>query len=59
MRETTQAVFEALAWVQVMLEGLLGDPHGVEKALREVNEVIESLKHGVAVDFKQKIRYQV
>jgi len=59
MRETTQAVFEALAWVQSVLEGLLGDPHGVEKALQEVNEVIEILKHGVAVDFKQKIKYQV
>jgi len=59
VRETVQAVPEALMWVQVMLEDLVNDPDGVRKALHEVEEVIESLKHGIAVDFKQKVRYQV
>ncbi len=52
MCESVQAVLEALMWVQVMFEDLVNDPDGVRKALREVEEVIESLKHGIAVDFK-------
>ena len=59
VRETVQAVLEALMWVQVMLEDLVNDPDGVRKALHEVEEVIDSLKHGIAVDFKQKVKYQV
>jgi len=54
MCESVQAVLEALMWVQVMFEDLVNDPDGVRKAIREVEEVIESLKHGIAVDFKIK-----
>ena len=59
MRETVQAVLEALMWVQVMLEDLVNDPDGVRKALREVEEALEDVKRGVALDFRQRLRATV
>lgn len=56
MREGTAAVFEALSWVQEMLDELLNDPKGIEKALNEVRDAIEDMKKGVAVDFRHRLR---
>jgi hypothetical protein len=56
MREGTAAVFEALSWVQEMLDGLLNDPKGIEKALGEVRDAIEDMKKGIAVDFRHRLR---
>jgi len=56
MREGTAAVFEALSWVQEMLDDLLNDPKGIEKALGEVRDAIEDMKKGIAIDFRHRLR---
>ncbi|MDH5794875.1 MAG: hypothetical protein OEZ24_02075 [Candidatus Bathyarchaeota archaeon] len=56
MREGTGAVFEALSWLEDLLTDLRNDPEGVKKALREVQDAIEDIKKGVAVDFRYRLR---
>ncbi|MFB0502246.1 MAG: hypothetical protein ACETWE_00230 [Candidatus Bathyarchaeia archaeon] len=56
MREGTAAVFEALSWAQEMLDELLNDPRGIEKALSEVRDAIEDMRKGIAVDFRYRLR---
>jgi len=56
VREGTGAVFEALSWLEDLLTDLRNDPEGVKKALREVQDAIEDIKKGVAVDFRYRLR---
>jgi hypothetical protein len=56
MREGTGAVFEALSWIEDILDDLEEDPDGVRKALREIRDAIEDIKKGVAVDFRHRLR---
>ena len=56
MREGTGAVFEALSWLEDLLTDLRNDPEGVKKALREVQDAIQDIKKGVAVDFRHRLR---
>lgn len=56
MREGTGAVFEALSWLEDLLNDLKEDPEGVRKALREIRDAIEDIKKGVAVDFRYRLR---
>ena len=39
-----------------LLSDLRNDPEGVKKALREVQDAIEDIKKGVAVDFSYRLR---
>ena len=56
MREGTGAVFEALSWLEDLLNDLKEDPEGVRKALREIRDAIEDIKKGVAVDFRHRLQ---
>lgn len=56
MRERAQAVMETLTWVQELLEGLRGDPHGVDKAIREVEDALRDLRRGMALDFRERLK---
>jgi len=56
VREGTGAVFEALSWLEDLLTDLRNDPEGVKKALREVQDAIQDIKKGVAVDFRHRLR---
>lgn len=49
-------MFEALSWAQEMLDELLNDPRGIEKALSEVRDAIEDMRKGIAVDFRYRLR---
>jgi len=59
MRPYVQGSLEALTWVQELLEGLRGDPHGVDKAIKEVEDALRDLRRGMALDFRERLRATV
>jgi len=56
LHDYVRGAFEALSWVRKLLVGLRRNPEGWEKAIKEVDNAIEDIKEGVAIDFRWRLR---
>jgi hypothetical protein len=51
MNEKCEGAFEALIWVEDLIEKNRASPRGLEAVLTQVREMIKAVKSGVAGDF--------
>ena len=57
MHDYVKGAFEALSWVQHLLQDLRENPvRAVQKTLEEVDQALEDIKSGVADDFRWKLQ---
>lgn len=56
LHDYVRGAFEALSWVRKLLVDLRRNPEGLERAVREVDEAIEDIREGVAIDFRERLR---
>ena len=56
MNEKSEGAFEALVWVEDLIEKNHAAPHGLESVLTQVREMIQAVKSGVASDFPFRLR---
>ena len=57
MHDYVKGAFEALSWVQLLLQDLRDNPvRAVEKTLEEVDKALGDIKNGVASDFRWKLQ---
>jgi exonuclease VII small subunit len=56
MRDYAQGAFEALSWVRVLFKRAKTRCKGCEKILEEVENTVDEIQNGAAVDFRVRIR---
>jgi hypothetical protein len=56
MNEKCEGAFEALVWVEDLIEKNRTTPHALEAVLTQVREMIKAVKSGVAGDFPFRLR---
>jgi len=54
MRDYPQGAFEALCWVKFLLEDQSTRCRGCQRVLEEIEDVLEKMKEGAAIDFKYR-----
>lgn len=59
MNEKCEGAFEALVWVEDLIEKNRATPRGLEAVLTQVREMIRAVKSGVAGDFPFRLRGMV
>ena len=55
MRDYPQGAFEALSWVRIQFNHVDTRCKGCQRILEEVEQVLEEIQQGVAVDFTFKV----
>ena len=58
MRDYVRGAFQALAWVRMILANVKDLP-GLEKAIAQIDQAIETVKTEAAKDFQKDIRKEV
>ena len=56
LHDYVRGALEALSWVKWRLINVKKDPEGMEKVIDEINEAIEDINKGVAIDFRERLR---
>ncbi|RLI46326.1 hypothetical protein DRO69_03305 [Candidatus Bathyarchaeota archaeon] len=56
MNDYTRGAFEALSWVEGLIDDLKNHPEGWKILMKEVNEATIDIKRGVGVDFRYRLR---
>lgn len=56
MNDYTRGVFEALSWVEKLVEDLKEKPEGWKVLAKELHDASLDIKRGVAVDFRHRLR---
>jgi hypothetical protein len=56
MNDYTRGAFEALSWVESLIENLKHNPEGWKTLTKEVNDATIDIKHGIGVDFRYRLR---
>jgi len=59
MNEKCEGAFEALVWIEDLIEKNRATPRGLEAVLAQVREMIKAVKSGVAGDFPFRLRATV
>lgn len=55
MRDYTAGAFEALSWIRMLIKGSNERCKTCQRVLEEIEEAIDEMQTGVAVDFRRKI----
>ncbi len=55
MRDYSQGAFEALSWVKNLIEEKNIRCKGCQESLEEINQILERIQKGAAVDFTLKV----
>lgn len=56
MQDYVRGAFQALTWVREVLADSHPKSEGTQKALVEVDEALRDIEHGVAVDFRWRLK---
>lgn len=56
MNDLARGAFEALSWVESLIDDCQDQPDGWKKLITEINEAINSIKRGVSIDFMDRLR---
>ena len=56
MNDYCKGAFEALSWVESLIESTENRPEALEEILKEVNAAIREIREGIAVNFKSRLR---
>lgn len=56
MNDYTRGAFEALSWVESLIDDLKHHPEGWKIITKEVNDATIDIKRGVGVDFRYRLR---
>lgn len=59
MNDYTRGAFEALSWVESLIENLKHNPEGWKTLAKEVNDATIDIKRGIGVDFRYRLRATV
>lgn len=59
MNDYTRGAFEALSWVESLIENLKNHPEGWKTLTKEVNDATIDIKRGIGVDFRYRLRATV
>ena len=55
MRDYAEGAFEALSWIRMMIKSSSEQCHTCQHVLEEIEDAIEEMQTGVAVDFRRRI----
>ena len=56
MHDYVKGAFEALSWVKRLILSYKTKDRGFDELLREVETALEDIEHGVAIDFRRRLR---
>ncbi len=56
LNDYTRGAFEALSWIQTILEDLENRPDAVKTLRKEIEEAISDIRRGIGVDFRFRLR---
>jgi len=55
LRDYAEGAFEALSWIRMLIKGSSERCRTCQRVLEEIEEAIDEMQTGVAVDFRRRI----
>ena len=56
MNEYRRGAFEALSWLEGLLQDLKDDPQGWKLMEQEINDAMTDIRRGIGVDFRYRLK---
>lgn len=58
MHDYVRGAFQALTWIRELMNSLENEkePNAFEKLIKEVDDALNDIEHGAAIDFRWRIK---